>query len=65
MGKNSANFGLDPLRRPVEMLALEEGGLVPAHRPAKPVCRAPALFRRHATQCRNLFGTGLFVRQHG
>ncbi len=45
------------------MLALKERGLVPAHRPIKPVRGIPPLHRRHALQHSDLFRTGFFLRQ--
>src|SRR5579863_3226954 len=64
MGEDFADFRRDARLRPVWMLVLNEGGFVAAHRPVKPVCGAPALFRCHAAEHRDLFGARLFVRQH-
>ncbi len=63
MGENLADFRRDPFLRPFGMLAVEEGGLVAAHRPVKPVCRVPLQFRRHPAEHRDLFRAGLFIRQ--
>jgi len=46
------------------MLAVEEGSLMAAHRPVKPVGGAPPLFRRHPAKHHNLFRAGLFIRRH-
>jgi hypothetical protein len=43
---------------------VQEGCLVPPHRPVKPVRGVPTLFRRHPAKHRNLFRAGLFIRQH-
>ena len=64
MGENAADFLLDPLCRPGGMLAFQEGGFMPAHRPVEAMSGLPALLRRHAPKNLELFRTGLFVRQH-
>jgi hypothetical protein len=61
MGENLANRLGDARLGPVWMLALNEGGLVPAHGPVKPVRGAPSLFRRQAAERGDLFRTRLFV----
>jgi hypothetical protein len=65
MGENLANFCRDALLGPFGMLALQKRGFVPPHRPVQPVRRLPPLVGRHAAEYRDLFGTGLLIRQHG
>ena len=65
MGKKLPNRIRHLFFGPFGMLALQEGGFVPAHGPIELARRLPALLWRHATEDGNLFRTGLFICQHG
>ncbi len=64
MKKYITHFALNLFVGSLRVLAAKESGFVTAHRPIKPVGGAPALLRRHSPKHRNLFRTGLFIRQH-
>jgi hypothetical protein len=61
MEEDATHLVLDLFVRPIGVPAAKVSRFVPTGRPIQAVRRPPALFRRHVTEDRDLFGTGLFV----
>jgi hypothetical protein len=65
LGKNPRDFAPHFLLRPVRVLRTEPRRFHFARRPAQLFRQREAAFGRHPAVNRELFGTGLLIRQHG